>query len=263
MKYTAHYLHSISAPELFTFNMTYCLSIHCHEGLVLCSDSRTNAGFDNISVYSKMHRFVWPGNRFIAIMSSGNLATTQAVIHQVEYDIAQSAPINLLSAVSVYDIADYIATLSTRIQKQQTERDLHRLNYEANFIVAGQIGTQLTENFLIYPQGNFIRESDLYPFLQIGEIKYGKPILDRVVSRDISPEDAARCAMVSMNSTMRSSLSVGPPVELLIYRKDALLADTYWSLSENDGFAQNIAAAWNSGLAKAIENLPRFPWEKQ
>lgn len=243
--------------------MTYCLSIHTHEGLVLCSDSRTNAGFDNISVYSKMHRFVWPGNRFMTIMSSGNLATTQAVISKIRQDLNQYTTLNLLSVTSMHEAADYIASISTEVQKQQIQRDVLKLNYEASFILAGQIGVQPMETLLIYPQGNFIYESDLYPFLQIGEIKYGKPILDRVAKRTISLEAAARCALVSMNSTTRSNLTVGPPIELLIYKKDSLIMSTYMSLSDKDDFAKKLSSSWDEGLTKALETLPRFPWETQ
>lgn len=241
--------------------MTYCLVIHANEGLVLCSDSRTNAGFDNISVYSKMHRFVWPGNRFISIMSSGNLATTQLVISKVKQDLTQHAPINLLSVASLHEAADYIASTSTEVQKNQVTRDKQGISYEATFIIAGQIGTQAMETLLIYPQGNFIYESDVYPFLQIGEIKYGKPILDRVAKRDISLESAARCALVSMNSTIRSNLTVGPPVELLIYKKDTLEMGTYMSLTDKDDFAKKLSESWDQGLKHALETLPRFPWE--
>lgn len=241
--------------------MTYCLSIHTHQGLILCSDSRTNAGFDNISVYSKMHRFVWPGNRFITIMSSGNLATTQAVISKIRQDLNQFSKLNLLSVNSLHEAADYIATISTEVQKSQVARDTQGHSYEATFILAGQIGAMAMETLLIYPQGNFIYESDLYPFLQIGEIKYGKPILDRVAKRDISLESAARCALVSMNSTIRSNLTVGPPVELLIYKKDSLIMSTYMLLTEKDDFAKKLSASWDAGLTLALETLPRFPWE--
>ena len=241
--------------------MTYCLAIHANDGLVLCSDSRTNSGSDDVSVYSKMHRFVWVGNRLITIMSSGNLATTQAVISKIRQDLNQHALLNLLSVATLHEAADYIATISTEVQKNQASRDAQKRNYEAMFILAGQIGTQAMETLLIYPQGNFIYESDVYPFLQIGEIKYGKPILDRVAKRDISLEAAARCALVSMNSTIRSNLTVGPPVELLIYKKDALMMSTYMSLTDKDDFAKKLSASWDSGLKQALESLPRFSWE--
>lgn len=241
--------------------MTYCLAIHTNDGLVLCSDSRTNAGFDNISVYSKMHRFVWPGNRFITIMSSGNLATTQAVVSKIRQDLNQYTHLNLLSVTSLHEAADYVASISTEVQKNQSNRDAQGHSYEATFIIAGQIGFMPMETLLIYPQGNYICESELFPFLQIGEIKYGKPILDRVAKRDISLEAAARCALVSMNSTIRSNLTVGPPVELLIYKKDALAMSTYMTLNDKDEFAKKLYQAWDDGLINALETLPSFPWE--
>lgn len=241
--------------------MTYCLAIHANDGLILCSDSRTNAGYDNISVYSKMHRFLWPGNRFITIMSAGNLATTQAIINKVNQDLKQHTEHNLLSIATMHEIADYLAKISTEVQRNQSLRDSQQLNYEATLILAGQIGSQAMETLLIYPQGNFIYESDVYPFLQIGEVKYGKPILDRVAKRDISLEAAARCALVSMNSTTRSNLTVGPPIELLIYKKDSLAINTYMSLSERDNFAKKLSETWDYGLNLALETLPRFPWE--
>jgi putative proteasome-type protease len=241
--------------------MTYCLAIHANDGLVLCSDSRTNSGSDDVSIYSKMHRFVWVGNRLIIIMSSGNLATTQAVISKIRQDLNQHTVVNLLSVANLHEAADYIATISTEVQKNQASRDTQKRNYEAMFILAGQIGTQAMETLLIYPQGNFIYESDVYPFLQIGEIKYGKPILDRVAKRDISLEAAARCALVSMNSTIRSNITVGPPIELLIYKKDALMMSTYMSLTDKDDFAKKLSASWDNGLKQALESLPRFSWE--
>ena len=241
--------------------MTYCLAIHTNAGLVLCSDSRTNAGFDNISVYSKMHRFVWPGNRSITFLSSGNLATTQAVMSRVRQDLNQHAQLNLLSVTSMHEAADYLATISTEVQKNQGLRDGQGLSYEATFIMAGQIAMAPMETLLIYPQGNFICESDMYPFLQIGEIKYGKPILDRVAKRELSLEAAARCALVSMNSTIRSNLTVGPPVELLIYPRDSLAMGTYLLLTDKDAFATQFAQYWDQGLLNALESLPKFPWE--
>jgi len=241
--------------------MTYCLAIHTHAGLVLCSDSRTNAGFDNISVYSKMHRFVWPGNRWITILSAGNLATTQAVMGRVRQDLSQHTQRNLLSMTALHEAADYLAMISTEVQKHQLLRDDQGLSYEATFILTGQIGLTPMETLLIYPQGNFICESELYPFLQIGEIKYGKPILDRVAKRELSLDAAARCALVSMNSTIRSNLTVGPPVELLIYTKDSLDSGTYMQLTDKDAFANQFAQQWDEGLLRALEALPKFSWE--
>ena len=243
--------------------MTYCVSINTDQGLIFCSDSRTNAGFDNISIYSKMHSFVWPGERSLVLLSSGNLATTQSVVKRLWSDIETDASVNLRSVVNILGAADYIASVSASVQKQHTERDASNTNFEATFLLGGQIEKGRMETLLIYPQGNYIHESDEHPFLQIGEIKYGKPILDRVIKRSIPLAQAARCALVSMNSTVRSNLTVGPPIDLLILEKNTLDFGKRMILTENDPFAKQLSESWNEGLLQALENLPHFPWEQQ
>lgn len=241
--------------------MTYCIAINTDRGLVFCSDSRTNGGLDNISVYSKMHTFVWPGARTFALLSAGNLATTQSVIKRLWSDIESAAPVNLRSVANMLGASDYIASVSSSVQKQHVDRDTASTNFEATFIFGGQIGMDRPETMLIYPQGNYIHESDEHPFLQIGEVKYGKPILDRVIKRTTPLAHAARCALVSMNSTVRSNLTVGPPIDLLIYQRDRLDFGQRMTLTENDPFALQLSEAWNQGLIQALDNLPRFPWE--
>lgn len=243
--------------------MTYCLAINTYQGLVLCSDSRTNAGFDNVSTYNKMHTFSWVNNRFFTIMSSGNLATTQLVLKKIRSDLETGAMPNLLSVNTMQEATDYVASISTNMQKLHVVRDTGSTNFEATFIIAGQIGMQTPETSLIYPQGNFICESDEHPYLQIGEIKYGKPILDRIVHRETELDRAARCALVSMNSTIRSNLTVGPPIDLLIYEKNSLNGGRKLHLTENDPFAKQLSDAWNAGLMHALQNLPRFEWEDE
>jgi len=191
--------------------MTYCLAINVNDGLVLCSDSRTNAGADNVSVYSKMHSFSWPGVRFFALLSAGNLATTQAVLKKLNGDIPGGLAPNLSTVATMQEAADYVGMISAQVQKLHASRDTAATNFEASFILAGQIVGQAPEIFMIYPQGNYIHESQEHPFLQIGEFKYGKPILDRVIKREVGLERAARCALVSMNSTICSNVTVGPP----------------------------------------------------
>jgi len=242
--------------------MTYCLAINTDDGLIFCSDSRTNAGFDNISSYSKMHTFVWPGERVLVLLSAGNLATTQAVVKRLNADLNKATQPNLRSVANMHEAADYVASVSVDVQKLQTQRDGSNTTYEATFILGGQIGNSTPETLLIYAQGNYINESNEHPFLQIGEIKYGKPILDRVIKRNTQLEAAARCALVSMNSTIRSNLTVGPPVDLLIYNKNQLHIGQQLALVEDDPFAKSIAQSWSAGLVQALENLPRFSWEK-
>jgi len=241
--------------------MTYCVSINVENGFVACSDSRTNAGFDDVSVYRKMHTFVWPGNRVFALMSAGNLATTQLVTRKLNADVKSGALPNLLSVSSMQEAADYIAAVNMNIQNLHVVREAGNTSFEASFILAGQIAGSRHETLMIYPQGNFIHESDEHPFLQIGETKYGKPILDRVANRQTFLERAGRCALVSMNSTIRSNLTVGPPIDLLIYEKDSLDFPRQMSLAEDDPFSKQIAEAWNEGLIRALQNLPKFYWE--
>ena len=243
--------------------MTYCVAINTDQGLVFCSDSRTNGGLDNISVYSKMHTFVWPGERTFTLLSGGNLATTQSVVKHLWSDIESAAAVNLRNVANMLKASDYIAAISSSVQKQHSDRDTTSTNFEATFIFGGQIGTERPETMLIYPQGNYIHESEEHPFLQIGEVKYGKPILDRVIKRTTPLADAARCALVSMNSTVRSNLTVGPPIDLLIYEKDRLDFGQRITMTENDPFAKQISDSWSQGLVQALENLPRFTWEQQ
>lgn len=241
--------------------MTYCLAIQVEAGLVFCSDSRTNAGIDNMSAYSKMHRFVWTGQRHFTLLSAGNLATTQAVVKKLHTDVEHGFLPNLRSVTTIQEAADYVGMTNTTIQRQQNDRDITSTNFEATFIFGGQIGTNKPEIFMIYPQGNFIHESREHPFLQIGEIKYGKPILDRVITPMLDLERAARCALVSMNSTMRSNATVGAPIELLLYRRNILDEGMFLNLTDDDPFLHAVGQRWNEGLVLALENLPRFTWE--
>ena len=243
------------------YSMTYCLTTHVTGGLVFCSDSRTNAGTDNVSIYSKMHHFCWPGDRFLCLLSAGNLATTQGVVKRMQQDIDQDAENHLLNLTSMAEAADYVGLINAEVQRNQANRDTANTNFEATFILGGQIGAEMPATYMIYPQGNYIHESSDHPFLQIGEIKYGKPILDRVVRPDLSLEAAARCALVSMNSTMRSNVTVGPPVELLIYRANSLQTGRYLTFSEEDPFYRSIGERWSQGLLRALDDLPRFAWE--
>lgn len=242
--------------------MTYCVAIKVNDGIVFASDSRTNAGVDYIRTYSKMYPFSWPGNRSLVILASGNLATTQAVINQIKHDLEYDADFNLQKAAHMFELAQYIGKIS---QREQTEhmsafKDSDKV-LEASFIVGGQIGEQEDEIYLIYPEGNYITVSPQTPYMQIGETKYGKPILDRIISEDTSLEDAARCALVSLDSTMRSNISVGPPLELAIYQADSLIEPMYLKIDVDDPFYQDIQRQWSEGLQVTFHNLPRFAWE--
>lgn len=242
--------------------MTYCLAIKVDQGLVFASDSLTNAGVDHISTYSKMHDFSWPGSRFFVLLSSGNLATTQAVVRRIKADTEDGGAPSLRTVADMEGAANYVGKVSADIQRAQAERGATAsASFEATFILGGQIAGRAPAIFMIYPQGNYIHESREHPFLQVGETKYGKPILDRVIRPDTQLELAGRCALVSINSTIRSNLTVGPPVELLLYRNDSLRDGRRLKLTEQDPYYRALSEAWNDGLRHALNGLPPFAWE--
>lgn len=244
--------------------MTYCVAIKVNSGIVFASDSRSNAGVDYIRTCSKMFFFTWEGDRVITILTSGNLATTQAVINAIQRDLDDpKAKFNLLKADHLFDIASYIGDLS------QAEQAAHNEGVEktggsaaASFILGGQIRDREQEIYLIYPEGNYISASYDTPYLQIGETKYGKPILDRVISSEITLDDAARCSLVSLDSTMRSNISVGPPIELALYQANSLTTPRHLSYKLASPMYKTLQKRWNDGLRRAFERLPRFDWEK-
>lgn len=238
--------------------MTYCLAIALKNGLVFASDSRTNAGIDNVSTYSKMHTFGNQGDRQIAILSSGNLATTQAVIGQIKQDIKQMQPLNLLTVESIPDAADYVGEINRSITAKHSTAG--NVSFDANFILGGQIGSSKPCVRLIYPQGNHITTSDDTPYLQIGESKYGKPILDRIITPETSLETASLCSLVSIDSTMSSNLSVGPPIEILIYDKDSLVFNRQFRFEEDSEYLKQIKKQWNIYLVEAFNKLPPINW---
>ena len=244
--------------------MTYCLAIHVNKGLVFASDSRTNAGVDYVATHSKMHSFVFPGDRSIYILTAGSLATSQAVINRVTTDIENDkGNFNLLKAKHLHQVADYIGELNQQEQiKHQAAMRESNMSAESTFIVGGQIMGNPCAIFHIYPQGNYIKASLETPYLQIGENKYGKPILDRIVTPSTSLEDAARCALVSLNSTIRSNMSVGPPIELAIHTHDDLSGPYQVTLTVNSPMYKSLQKQWTEGLKQAFTMLPRFDWEK-
>ena len=239
--------------------MTYCVAIALEEGLVFCSDSRTNAGPDRVSTYSKMHRFSVPYDRSMVILTAGNLATSQAVVAQVQRDLAEEKDENIYNARYVSDAADYIGEISLNEQRKYSKKGGPNagFNASATFILGGQIKGQAPELYMIYPEGNHITASDLYPYLQIGETKYGKPILDRIIRPDTPMETAMRCALVSIDSTMRSNATVGPPLECLFYRRDSFMSHEHYCLLEEDHwYLADLRKSWDDNIRLAFDNLP-------
>jgi putative proteasome-type protease len=239
--------------------MTYCLAIALQEGLVFCSDSRTNAGPDRVSTYSKMHRFSVPFDRSLVLLSAGNLATSQAVVAQIQRDLEHDTEFNLLKARYVSEIAEYIGQLSVREQAKYSGDNAPGAGFNAgaSFILGGQIKGEPMELYMIYPEGNHITASEHHPYLQIGETKYGKPILDRIIRSDTPYETAMRCALVSLDSTIRSNATVGPPLECLFYKADSLQPQAqYFKLEEDHPYLARLRKAWDDNIRQAFETLP-------
>ncbi len=240
--------------------MTYCIAVSLNDGLVLTSDSRTNAGIDNVSTYSKMHVFETRNDRKIILLSAGNLATTQAVIEQLWRDCKENADINLNTVRYLSEAAEYLGKIS--VEKQHLHLDAeggqNSFNPTATFILAGQIGNDRHGAYLVYAEGNYITTSAQTPYLQIGENKYGKPVLDRFLKLDTSLQDAGRCCLISMDSTMRSNASVGAPVELLLYRTNSLSLDEYYCFQEDNEYLIQLRRLWHEKLKQAFMELPQF-----
>ncbi len=241
--------------------MTYCVGIKVNEGMVFASDRRTNAGLDNFNSYSKM--YVHKGiDRNIIILTSGNLATSQAVFNSITKDLEDDKNGNNLNNLfNLNEIAKYIGRLNV---KHSSPDGINQETIElgSTFIVGGHIKDQESELYLVYPQGNFIKSSEFKPYLVIGEIKYGKPILDRVVKSDTYLGDAARCALISMDSTMKADLSVGPPIDLVVYKNNLSEIVYQQSLEINDDDYQYISQQWEKGIFEIFKSFDRFKWEE-
>lgn len=241
--------------------MTYCVAISLDQGLVFCSDSRTNAGSDQVAIYSKMHAFGVDGERQFVLLSAGNLATTQSVIARVKRDIDDDAETNLLKSEHMDEAAEYVGRINhEELAKHVEPGGQSGFTPDATFIVGGQIADEPPAIFLVYPQGNFITTSESTLFLQIGENKYGKPILDRVVRRKTALDEAAKCALVSMDSTMQSNITVGPPIELLVLPKDSLTIRKRLKLEADSAYLMALRKGWRDRIVEAFRALPDVDW---
>jgi len=237
--------------------MTYCIAASINEGLILVSDSRTNAGIDNVSTHGKMHAFNTNSDRKIVLLCAGNLATTQAVLEQLHRDKIKNASVNFNNVESLFEGAEYLGHVSVEKQKQHlNSQGPSAFNPAATFILAGQIGSDPHGAYMVYAEGNSITSSANTPFLQIGESKYGKPILDRFLKLNSSIDEAARCCLVSMDSTIRSNASVGAPVEMLIYRKNAFSLQEYYCFDDDDDYMLQLRRSWETKLREAMAALP-------
>ncbi|WNZ46333.1 proteasome-type protease [Leptolyngbya boryana CZ1] len=242
--------------------MTYCLGILTKEGLVMAADSRTNAGVDYISTYRKLFDFSIDNDRTILLCTSGNLSITQSALTLMQQDITAKAEVSLHTLPSMFEIARYIGNMIRQVQEQNRpwlEKD--GIDYNCTVLLGGQIRGSEPELFMIYSQGNFIQASKEKPFLQIGEAKYGKPILDRVLSFETSIESAAKCALLSIDSTMISNISVGPPINLIMYEANSFKVRYRLSLNIDAPYLTQIRQQWGKCLNEAFEQMPNIDWQ--
>jgi putative proteasome-type protease len=243
--------------------MTYCVAMSLDEGLLFASDSRTNAGVDHVSTFSKMTVLETPGERVLVLLNSGNLATTQTVISTLRKSLGTEAP-NLGSAESLFDCASLVGETVSKVISYHGARQPEQasVDFTCNFLVGGQIAGERPRLFLVYPEGNFIEATEDTPFFQIGESKYGKPIIDRVVKPRTSMAEAMKCALVSFDSTMRSNLSVGLPLDIALVKRDALRVTFRHRVDTDDAYFASIRQGWSQGLRKVFNELPGPDWLK-
>jgi putative proteasome-type protease len=242
--------------------MTYCVGVLLRDGIVLASDSRTNAGVDNFATFCKMTVFERSGDRVIVLLSSGNLAGTQAVIGLLKQrnDLSDGTP-NLWTAHTMFDAMLVISDAVRDVERRDAEfLDGGTFSFNASFIVAGQIKGEPPRLFRTYAEGNFIEAGEDTPFLQTGEDKYGKPIIDRVLASSTSLAEATKCVLVSFDSTMRSNLSVGMPIDLLCYERDSLDVRMRRRFHEGDPYFMALSREWSDGVRRVFRHLPELEW---
>lgn len=241
--------------------MTYCVGVMLDTGLIFASDSRTHAGVDNFARFSKMTVFERAGDRVIVLLSSGNLAGTQAVIGLLKQRAARDEVPNLWNAETMFDVALVVSDAMREVDRRDGQHLADSdVGFNASFIFGGQIAGEPPRLFRTYAEGNFIEASVETPFLQTGETKYGKPILDRVITRATSLNDAAKCVLVSFDSTMRSNLSVGMPIDLICYEAGSLELRMRRRFDEGDPYFTALSRQWSEGVRQVFSRLPNLDW---
>ena len=243
--------------------MTYCVAMSLDAGMIFASDSRTNAGVDQIARFSKMRVFSREGDRIIVALSSGNLSLTQNALSVLDQrGRAGDGSLHLWNATSMFDVARLVGDALREVKQrdgpylQQNNIDSH-----ANFIVGGQVRGEPHRLFEVYSEGNFIEATPDTCYFQIGESKYGKPVIDRVVKRTTGLLEATKCTIVSFDSTMRSNISVGLPIDLVVYETDALRVKLQKRIEESDPYFQMIHTQWGEGLRRVFAQLPNPEWD--
>ena len=244
--------------------MTYCVGLDLDEGFVLLSDTRTNAGVDNISTFPKMHPFIVDGERVIVLMTAGNLAISQAVVNLLveglEEDVSGEHS-TLLTVPSMFRAAQLVGQAVRRVwHVDGGALKAQDITFEFSALLAGQIRGRTMRLFQLYAAGNFIEATPDTPFLQIGEHKYGKPILDRAVTFQTPLYDGVKLALISMDSTLRSNLTVGLPIDLLVYRRGALSVELRRRIGEDDAYFKLVRETWGQSLRQAHKAIPAPNW---
>jgi len=242
--------------------MTYCIGVMLDQGMIFASDSRTNAGMDNIAKFCKMTLFERPGDRVIVLLSSGNLAGTQAVIGVLNQRCAAGDGVpNLWNARTMFEVAMLVADAMRDIERRDGEYlEKSEVGFNASFIVGGQVLGEHQRLFRIYAEGNFIEAGLDTMYFQTGETKYGKPIIDRVITRRTLLADAAKCVLVSFDSTMRSNLSVGMPIDLMCYERDSLCVQKRRRFDHGDAYFTALSQEWGEGTRQVFRQLPELHW---
>ncbi|GEP10787.1 peptidase [Methylobacterium gnaphalii] len=247
--------------------MTYCVGVLVEEGLVMIADTRTNAGLDNISTFRKLHLFNAPGERVIMLASAGNLSVTQSVLSLLREgvdDVEGQPPEKLEDMPSMFKAAQLVGRAVRQVGKIEHEGfERANLRFEVSLLLGGQIGTGEMRLFMIYSAGNFIECGKDSPFLQIGEHKYGKPILDRAVTSRLDLYDALKVALVSMDSTMRSNLGVGLPIDIAVARRNALTLEVDHRIEAGEPYFHDLRERWSAALRAAHRAIPRPPYGPQ
>jgi len=249
--------------KIQTRSMTYAVGFLLDHGLVFAADSRTNAGVDQVSLARKITRFEKPGERFMALLSSGNLAITQAVIRQLMEDLDTGEDGDLHAVPTMFAAARIVGAALRNVYEVDAEHLAEQgLEFNAAFIFGGQVEGGEARLFMIYSAGNFIEASVETPYLQIGETKYGKPIIDRTITHSSTLHQAIKCALLSFDSTMRSNVSVGPPIDIVAYERDSLKSGLRVSLAEGDPYLGLIREYWGGALRQAFYDMPDPDWLK-
>ena len=241
--------------------MTYCVGVKLESGLILASDSRTHAGVDNYAKFCKMTVFERAGDRVLVLLSSGGLAATQAAIGLLRKRAGPDETGGVWAASSMFDVANLVADAMRDIERRDGPHlESSGLKFNASFILGGQICGEAPRLFRIYAEGNFIEAGVDTPFFQTGETKYGKPIVDRVISRNTPLADATKCVLVSFDLTMRSNLSVGMPIDLICYERDSLRVEMRRRFDGGDQYFESLSHEWSEGTRRVFRQLPELRW---